>query len=348
MPRFRQYKYDEWAKARFDRFMADRPSLAAVDTETSGVAWGDEAFCVTFSWRAPDGSMQSAYLDLESDESGTRHEMARQMLKMTHAWLFHNCKFDLQKLELAGILSPGWNGRTIEDTQILYSLLNENDRKGLKYLAKTQLGLETNEEEVLAKVRRKLKLKKDDGYHLLPRQHVAPYAMRDTELTLLLYEKLMPKLPEDLADLYDEHIEHELVLLSIEGHGIGLDVPYLKRTASEYGMRVMKGELKLAILAEDPDVPPGEQKKVNWNSPKQVMEAFERRGVKIEATDKATLASVDDELAATLLQYRSDKKMHSTYLVPLLKEQTDGVIHPNFNSTLPRTGRMSSGGAHNH
>ena len=345
MPRFKRFKYDEMASAMFARYTQDFPKVVAIDTETSGVAWEDAAFCVTMSWRGM-GGLTSAYFDLEWDESGTRREMIRQMMKLAHTWVFHNCKFDLQKLEANGILRDGWNGRTIEDTQIIYSLINENDRKGLKYLAKKILGEETDEDERLKVVRRKLKLKKDDGYHLLPREVVAPYAMKDTEFTLRLYEALKPKLADDLQDLYRFMIDFELALLQIESHGIGIDVPYLTQAKSEYGVRVLKGEQDLTRMARDEI---GIEGKFNPNSPQQILEVFEaRNGVRPESTDRATLEKMgDDPFAVALLQYRSDKKMHSTYLVPMLAEQRDGVLHPNFNTSLPRTGRMSSSAASN-
>lgn len=342
MPRFQRYKYGEWASARFGQLMAWPPDVLAVDTETSGVAWDDAAFCVTFSWRGRDAKLESAYIDLEFDSSGTRREMIRQVLQAAGKLVFHNCKFDLQKLHAMGVTGD-W---VVEDTQIIYSLMDENDRKGLKYLAKKILGLETNEDEYLAKVRRKLKLKKDDGYHLLPREVVAPYAMKDTEFTLLLWEKLRPQLPADLEDLYAFMIEFELALLEIEGHGIGIDVPYLKSAASDYGIKVMQGEQDLQRLTRTET---GIEGNFNPNSPKQILEAFQARGVDLESTDRATLEKLgNDELAVALLKYRNDKKMHSTYLVPMLKEQREGIIHPNFNTTLPRTGRMSSSGASNH
>ena len=83
----------------------------------------------------------------------------------------------------------------------------------------------------------------------------------------------------------------------------------------------------------------------NPNSPKQIMEAFSGLGVTLEATDKATLRHTEHPLAQAILELRSLKKMHGTYLKPMLSEQRDGVIHPNFRQHGTKTGRMSSGGA---
>jgi DNA polymerase-1 len=208
---------------------------------------------------------------------------------------------------------------------------------------------------VLKKVRRKLKIKKDEGYHLLPREIVAPYAMKDTEFTLRLHEVLRPMVTaQGTDDLYASEVQTAIAMLDIEAHGIGVDVPYLEDAASLYGKKVMRGMLELEKMTLDKSVPKGERKPFNPNSPKQITEAFERLGVDVSSTDKNALTALADSenenaarLAQTLLQYRKNKKLHSTYLVGMLDEQRDGVLHPNFNLTLPRTGRMSSSGATN-
>lgn len=342
MPRFKRYEYGTMSDRASLEYHRYAPNIIAIDTETSGFAFHDEAFCATLSWRDPIAGVKNFYLDLEYDTDGRRHNMLRDLLGKANVWVFHNAKFDLQKLDLAGCLPGGWKSKTVEDTAIMHALIDENDRHGLKYLAGKYLGASTNEEKVLAKVRRKLKIKKDEGYHLLPREVVVPYAMKDTEFTLRLWEKLKKSLPLELEPLYRDEVAVALALLDVEAQGIGLDVPYLERTASEYGVKVMRLTKDLQTLADPPN-----GATFNPNSPKQIMEAFERRGIVLEATDKATLRTVDDELASTLLEYRNVKKMHATYLTGMLKEQVDGVIHPNFNTTLPRTGRMSSSAASN-
>jgi DNA polymerase I-like protein with 3'-5' exonuclease and polymerase domains len=341
MPRWKSYKYDNMAVAADLAASADRPHTIAIDTETSGFGWWDYPFCATLTWLDASDDLQSFYIDLEQDNGrGGRIGILRDIIDTPTRWAFHNAKFDLQKLAMVGALPEGWQkSKTIEDTATIYALINENDTKKLKYLAQKFLGESTNEDKILAKVRRKLKIKKDDGYHLLPRNVVLPYALKDTEFTLRLYNLLRPKLHEDLVELYDFEIDLGLTLLEIESYGLGLDIPYLTQTASEYGVRVMKGQAALVQLTG--------KENFNANSPKQILEAFEARGTKLDSTDKATLSGLDDELATTLLQYRSDKKLHSTYLLAMLAEQRDGIIHPNFNLTTPRTGRMSSGAATN-
>ena len=343
MPRLRRYKWGEWAAATFDAFKADAPDIVAVDTETSGVGFYDEAFCVTLTWRAPGGALRSAYFDLDEDESGTRAEQVRQMLGCTPTWVFHNAKFDLQKLELLyGDRMPSY--RVLHDTQTIFNLLDENARKGLKPLAQAILGETTNEEKQLTIVRRKHKLTKDDGYHLLPREVVVPYAMKDTEFTLRLFEVLWPRFQAavssdpNLAQVYDEEIRVSEVLRRMEANGMRLDMDYLDKTTDDYSIRVMEGWNRIVKISgvDDPKFP---------NSPKQLLAAFSKRGVELKNTKEATLKNLDDELAVALLSYRSDAKIHKTYLRGLQNEQRGGLVHPWFNPTGARTGRMSSGAA---
>lgn len=342
MPRLRHFKWGEWAVEQRNGFIADAPEVVAVDTETSGVGFYDRAFCVTMSWRSPKGELRSAYFDVDEDESGTRAAMVRACLAQATTWVFHNAKFDLQKLTLGNLV----NGppEQLHDTQTIFNLINENERKALKILAAKVLGEETDEDEKLKKVRRNLKLTKDDGYHLLPREVVIPYAMKDTEYTLRLYEKLWPRfqrMVEDdpqLLDVYNEELRVSEVLRRWEATGIRLDLEYLQETTDMYSIKVMEGWGRIQKLTgvSDPKFP---------NSPTQLLKAFEARGLTLEDTKESTIKQLDDDLARELLQYRSDMKMHKTYLKNLLDEQVDGIIHPWFNPTGARTGRMSSGSA---
>lgn len=370
MPRLREFRWGSWAEWAYTRFRADADAnptgmTVAIDTETSGVGFYDEPFAATLTWRGPDGSLRSAYFDLEDQQGrAQRVQLLRNILMgLSTRWIFHNAKFDIQKLILAGVFTlEDIQSKEIHDTQTLYVLLDENGRKGLKHLAATVLKVDDTicvevksgpnkgtfkrvpkEEHKLSAVRRKLKLKKDDGYHLLPREVLVPYALKDTEFTLLLFEKLKPQLEAlgdpRLLELYDEFMQLKLVLLDMESDGFDLDIPYLKCITSEYGVKVMEGWEKIVKLTGNPDLNP--------QSPDQIKAAFAKRGVKLDSTAVDVLRDVDDELAGALLQYRHDKKLHTTYLIKLMAEQRDGRAHPNFNEDAARSGRMSSSAASN-
>jgi DNA polymerase I-like protein with 3'-5' exonuclease and polymerase domains len=362
MPRLKSFNWDAWAEWAYVQVqLRDLPPIIAVDTETTGIGFYDEPFGATITWRSREGDLRSAYIDVDGEGREQRIEFLRRILQDVPAWVFHNAKFDLQKLRLVGAL-PDPQGHELHDTQTLYALLDENGRKGLKHLAATVLKVDDTicvevksgpnkgtfkrvpkEEHRLSAVRRKLKLKKEDGYHLLPRDVLIPYALKDTEFTLLLYEKLMPQLKAvgdpRLLELYREFMELKLVLLDMEADGFALDLEYLDATASEYGVKVMEGWNGIVELTGNPDLNP--------QSPAQLIEAFAARGVFLESTAEAVLAELDDDLAKALIQYRSDKKIHTTYLAALQREHRNGIVHANFNEDGARSGRMSSSAASN-
>lgn len=358
MPRLREFKWNSWAEVAQDVHWFDRPGIIAVDTETTGLEYYDEPFAATLTWRRPDGSLASWYIDLEADGREGRVQRLRAILTHTPAWVFHNAKFDLQKLLLIGAITEADLEQVeLHDTQTLYHLLDENSPKGLKDLAVRVLNYDdTIEVEVksgpnkgrkrrvpkeqhhLNAVRRQLKLKKADGYHWLPREVVVPYALRDTEFTLQLWEKLWPRVQrkgESLVRLYQDSMELQAVLLRMEADGFALDLPYLEETTSEYGARVMEAWQRVVELTGRPDLNP--------QSPAQLLEAFRARGINLESTDKAALDGLDDDLARAVLEYRAVKKIHTTYLRGLMDAQRNGIVHPSFNADGARTGRMSSG-----
>lgn len=358
MPRHKRFKYDEWASHTTTRLLQDAPSLVAFDTETTGLGYYDQPFAATLSWRSPDGALRNGYYDLESDDAGVRRYALTEALLACPSWVGHNLKFDLQKGMLHGVF--GWddiNARTMHDSQVLFFLLDENEKRGLKPLAVRFLGLDDNITRVyksgkkqgetyttskqdykMERERARLGLTKDDGYHLLDRRVLIPYALKDTDFTLQLFERFYPRVKElDLLDVYRNEMDSAEVFLRIEEDGFKLDMEYLTAKASEYGVRVMKLMTKLIAESGRADFNPG-----SWQ---QIQAYYKKRGIKIDNTQATTLEELDDDFARLIVQYREDSKIHKTYLLGLLEEQRDGIAHPNFNPLGARTGRTSSGGA---
>lgn len=361
MPRLREFRWDSWANAAYVAWTRDQPTILALDTETTGLGFYDRPFAATLTWRTQEGALTSWYFDLEAVGREAREEILSDILLSTPAWVGHNLKFDLQKLTLIDVLDDRCiEGHELHDTQTIFHLLDENQPKGLKKLAVSVLRYDDTvevevksgpnrgmkkrvpkEEHRLNAVRRKLGLRKEDGYHLLPREVLIPYALRDTDFTLRLYETLMPRLrglgDEKLLALYASEMELTRTFLRMEADGLDLDLTYLERTASAYGVRVMEGWQQIVSLTGRPDFNPG--------SVPQITDVFAQRGIHLENTQAATLEGLDDELARAIVQYREDQKLYKTYLKGLMDEQRDGRVHPWFNSTGARTGRTSSGSA---
>ena len=307
-------------------------STLAVDTETTGVAFFDVPVIVTTAESDVDG-VHTEFYTLPEDA-----EEVRARLASADELVFHNAKFDLQKLALVGLLNADdLDPHRVFDTECFAHLLDENRRKGLKFLARELLGEETDEEEVIRKERRRLKLTKADGYDKLPREVVEPYARKDAEFTIRLHDLLRPQVEgsENLRRLHALEQRLTFTLLRMETRGMGIEVEYVEETAREYASKALALELAVRDRVG--------HEEFNPNSPKQLMEAFAARGISLESTDKATLAGMDDELGQQILELRTLKKMHGTYLKAILDEQRDGILHPSYRQHGTRTGRMSSG-----
>lgn len=102
----------------------------------------------------------------------------------------------------------------------------------------------------------------------------------------------------------------------------------------------------------------------NPNSSAQVLAALKARGADMRfmsekdgsiSADADNLRAVDDELAAAILEFRAEKKVHSTYVLPMVERHyvpalnswkepfigPDERIHATYRQVGARTGRMS-------
>jgi DNA polymerase-1 len=302
--------------------------MIAVDTETTGLGYYDEAFGVSIG--DVDGG---EWYEVPEHSAYVQRELAAQ-----DTWVFHNAKFDLHKLLNAGLITREQISRTtIHDTECLAHLLDSSSRKALKHLAREILGKETDEEEQVKAARKKHKLRKADGYHLLPREVVVPYAIKDVEYTMELFHVLYPLVRQaGLLDVYAKEQRLQLVLLDMERQGMAVDTPYLEQATATFASDMFTEEMDIRDLTNED---------FNPNSPKQILEVLNDRGNKVNGTSVEVLRGVNDPLAAHVLEYRRIKKIHGTYLKPMLHEQRDGLMHPWFRQHGTRTGRMASGGA---
>lgn len=335
----------------YDALRRDVPEAIAVDTETTGFGWYEDAFCMTVAWEG-----ESHYLELDWPDA---RSVAKSMLR-TPKLVFHNAKFDLQKLIYAGLLDrETLMPDRIEDTECVAHLLNPHAQKKLKQLAHTVLGLETDEAKVVTKAKADLQrmwkrehgttlYAKDIGYQMLPRRAVYPYAIKDAEYTWLLWKALRPKITGSLVDLYDREMELTLVLLDIEAQGMAVDMEYVDREIKVLNGKILSCELRIAdqsgLKVWYPERPSQKTPEgcFNPNAGVQILNLFEARGITLPNTQEETLATLDDELAASIISLRGFKKLLGTYLLSIKNDQRDGIIHPSYKQHAPKTGRMSS------
>jgi DNA polymerase I-like protein with 3'-5' exonuclease and polymerase domains len=349
--------YDESALAVLAEAQADSPELLACDTETSGVAFYDEAFCASIAWRGLDRETgqevtKTGYFDLGSSE---RKSALREVLDTTPQWVFHNAKFDLQKLILAGVIDHSFirTADGLHDTHALAHLIDERWDGGLKDLAVSLLGrddtievalisdptrtrLVSREAYELERARSKLKVKKEDGYGVLPRRVVVPYALTDAEITLDLYSRLKPIMDaKDVAlrRLYGTEMRLSLTLLRMEEAGLGVNVPYIETEARRINSDMAREEQK--VLEASGEV--AFKQHAPW-----IRGLLEKEGIRVPNAQRDTLIQVDHPIAQGYVERGKLKKL-SEYFDAMRREQRDGILHTSYKQHKPVTGRMASG-----
>lgn len=122
------------------------------------------------------------------------------------------------------------------------------------------------------------------------------------------------------------------------GTGVGFDRPAWEGLAAEAATEGAARAGELTALA------PARQngKAWNWNSPKQVTEAFAAAGVTLTTTADASLAAVNHPLAVALRAYRAAAKRSGTYGLEWLRHvSADGRVHPGWRQCGADSGRMA-------
>ncbi len=270
----------------------------------------------------------------------------------------HNAQYEAGVLHSYGfdITSFVW-----VDTRILAILKNNNMRSfSLASLAEHYLG-ETKNDDLLVPVAHGLGLCRagTKGSSKLIKQNmskiydaapevVQEYCKKDVELTHKLLEKLdFAKIPQEVIDFHSDLIK---ALILSRARGIRIHVPTCQKIKDEFEQLLAPELVLIDQLA------PG----LNPQSPKQLAEYFEGKGIDLPRTDPTAnnpagqpstgievLSKLSDPLAQSVVKARKLNKLIGTYLDPVLalsEEGNDYVrIYPTINIYgADRTGRCSS------
>ena len=255
----------------------------------------------------------------------------------------HNVKFDLEMLQNVGIVVAG----PLIDTMIADWLLDATARlHGLDACCLKHLNYEKIKTASLIGEHGEISMLDSDLDDL------TQYACEDADLTLRLYERMMPQI--EARGLTRVLTEVEMPLVAILGRaereGIYIDTAALATFSDR--LKIMADELEKRIYVEA-----GEE--FNINSPKQLgdilftkMKLQEKLGIKSIKKTKSgfsTDVSVLQRLAAhplprAILEYRGVAKLKNTYVdaLPQLVHAKTHRIHTSFNQTGTATGRLSS------
>ena len=250
-----------------------------------------------------------------------------------------NLKYDILVLARAGVEVGG----PIYDTMLASYLANPATRShGMDNLAAELLNYHTISYSEVAGSG-----KKQIGFEEVEVDKATTYAAEDADITLRLYEKLVPMVTEQHQDGLLNDVEMPLlqILAGMERAGIRINPEFLGGLSADMEKKLAVLEAEIHQLAGGP---------FNIGSPKQLGEVlFEHlglpKGKKTKtgwSTDVEVLNKLaeEHEIAAKILDYRSLMKLKGTYTdaLPKLIHPETGRIHTSFNQAVTATGRLSS------
>lgn len=266
--------------------------------------------------------------------------------------IFHNAPFDLRVLHNYKLGVP----RDIFCTMTAAHLINENQRKGLKFLAAKYLGATDTMtfEDASA-----------DGFHT---EKFYRYALNDVVWTWQLYKIFSKELEvQQLEKLfYDIEMPFQYCLCDLAINGIAVDREELIKLQEKMIGVVEDLRIKMCeaggisdILTPLPDNTTERKTSLNINSPKQLADFIrfnlgigltqKTKGGDGYCTDKNVLNSIKHKhkFIRLLLEYRTASKLLNSFLIPLpTLIEADGRIRVNFHNTVAVTGRVSASRLH--
>lgn len=321
--------------------------IISFDIETTSLnTWDAQIVGVSFAVKAT----QAYYIPLGHDYVGAHPQLDKTWVLATLKPIFENpkikkigqnIKYDLAVLLNYDIKLAGLAYDTMLESYVYNATAS---RHNLDSLASLYLNYTTiTFEEVMGKGVKKI------GFNQVDIASATAYSAQHADITLRLHETLWPKLEATptLLSVY-ETIEKPLIsiLVNMERTGVKIDAQQLKIQSDSLQERLLVLESQTYLLA-------GEA--FNLGSPKQLQEILYTK-LKIPIVSKTPtgqpstseevlqMLSLNYELPALILEYRSLSKLKATYTdkLPLLIHPKTGRIHTSYHQAVTATGRLSS------
>jgi DNA polymerase-1 len=312
-------------------FDTETTSLDPIEAELVGIA---------FSWKAGEAYYVSFGPD-RNDVSSWLEELIPVFQDPSVEKIGQNLKYDLHVLKNYEIEVQG----ELFDTMVAHFLLHPEAKHNLNILAETYLGYSMVKIEELIGA----KGSAQDSFRSVDPMVAKEYAGEDADITYQLSKLFKEMLSEQGIEKLAYEIEMPLipVLMAMEHHGVNLDVEVLDRFSKELRKEIVHIESEIHRMAGT---------SFNISSPKQLGEVlFDRMKIipdpkktrtKQYATGEEVLMQLRDkhEIIDQILEYRSLKKLQSTYVeaLPKIVHNRTGKLHTSFNQAQVTTGRLSS------
>lgn len=249
----------------------------------------------------------------------------------------HNLKFEWQMLHGVGVTLT----RPYYDTYLAYRVLTAGLKKtlSLKAVAAKLLNIK------LDKTEQKSNFSKDLTSSQLQ------YAATDAAILLPLHKILSKRLKQaNLTKTAQLEFATIPSVAKMELNGIHLDLAQWQKRGLEMQQRKSQliGEIDQQLKLPSPQqisLLPSCTTTINPNSPKQLIEAFEAKGIKIKSTNTQTLVPLAQQqpVVKQILEYRSLSNRISTFAEGLPKyiHPVTERIHGNWFQIGAKSGRFS-------
>lgn len=264
-------------------------------------------------------------------------------LLATHNLVFHNAKHDLHALRVGlrdGTAGLDLRESVVWDTMLAQAVIEPQFPIGLKETAERHFIADGGEADEKEAMKPWLGPQTDARYDLVPWKVIRPYAIKDAELTLLLWEMQIDRMNYDQHRFMEFDLRFMQVLYRMEQRGIGFDVETAKESAR------LLAEAKKRVASELPfkATGPGARKYF-----------FEDLGHHIYK-DKMTSTGqpqIDEEVVTRLvtegIPYSAEFQIHEGLKSALAKWYTpwpastgeDGRLRTNHNQSSTVGGRLS-------
>ena len=313
-----------------------RQNEVAFDTETDSLdVKKAEILGISFCFKKES----AYYCDLSKDPSLLN--LYQSFFNSNQLKIAHNLKYDYGVISNHGLDISG----PFFDTMIAHYLIDPEKRHNLDQLSRNFLNYEPiTIESIIGNKKNPDKTMKE-----VEIEDLKNYAAEDADITFQLFEIFKLKIENNNLNSLFNNIEMPLVkvLHSMENEGISLDEESLKELSLELNSSLIDLNSSITSLANED---------FNIDSPKQLGDVlFEKMKLDEKAkktktgqfkTDESTLKKLigTHEIIEQILQYRTEKKLLSTYInaLPKLISDQSGKIHTNYMQTVTSTGRLSS------
>ena len=244
--------------------------------------------------------------------------------------VFHNAKFDLNQLQKLVDIEPLYDSE-LYCTMVMGNIINENLGVGLDVMGQHYLGIGKRKDL-------SSQFKKDE-WHKIPPHIMAVYAERDTELTLKLYQALVPHF-DDYTDYWKRERQFLFLLQRMETRGLPVDLEFCREQSEAC---TAKMEAVKEQLGFDPAKPSQLHERL-FSPPPLGLDlkpsSYTPTG-KPQVNDNY-LAELQHPIAGLIQEYRGLGKAKSTYFEAYLHHADSMTrLHATFKLWQTVTGRLS-------